>query len=472
MDFLKDPHLIAAFLLGFVAALLFFGVVRRSLLLVLRLLRRVLSRPFRPLVRLLRRLRILRGKSQAAQGAAEGAQVLERGLGLETEVEVALRHVDDAPDGAKQELYDFQEEEAILDRRGNIFRSIRVPAAYLPDHLAGPLTQEVADLYVSRAATFFSSPVSLHSNDKSLYEDAEGAFVVSLFRSVDRRCYYVLDQMRRTINGNARRLTYTLGALLHLWYFASLVVVLSTYDIAVAKRGPSFPFAHYLAPYLDFYTASFFVVGSAIVVGVLFLLVQGFGYRQQQTHNTRELRLFLIRYLGRIADRYREATGNAKQVTVGDETDSKKLAQAAKRWHKIMVWIPFRTFFIECFVRNVRYQIARNCSYYLWIPILSIAMLFVVTVLTLAIRQDDIAVLYQAVLADNTEFYILPMVFLLSAVIMAFVHRERIHAVVLGEELSHLDWLGYENLNVSSAMDEVVGKYAEDVGFWKGRLSI
>jgi hypothetical protein len=38
------------------------------------------------------------------------------------------------------------------------------------------------------------------------------------------------------------------------------------------------------------------------------------------------------------------------------------------------------------------------------------------------------------------------------------------------DEMNQADWLGFDNLNVDRGMDEVVGKYAEDVGYWKGRL--
>lgn len=96
------------------------------------------------------------------------------------------------------------------------------PATYLPTHLVGPLTDEIATLYEDEARKFFAVPVQQQANKLSLYEDAEGAFMISLFRSVDRRCYYVLNEMRKAINGNARSIVVTFSVFLVLWGFGSL----------------------------------------------------------------------------------------------------------------------------------------------------------------------------------------------------------------------------------------------------------
>jgi hypothetical protein len=199
---------------------------------------------------------------------------------------------------------------------------------------------------------------------------------------------------------------------------------------------------------------------------IFFVLSQIAGYKQQQQHTSRELRFFLTKYLGRIADRYRESTGNAKQVTVGEETDAKKLAESAQKWHKIMVWTPFRTFFIECFVRNTLYQVSRNCGYYQWIP--PVALVIILAGVAWCLTNTISSLPPGAFM--HPELWAFLVAFLTMLAVLVWVYRNRINNVVLGEELSHLDWLGYNDLDVSGAMDEVVGKYAEEVGFWKERL--
>lgn len=414
----------------------------------------------------------MRRSGRSAQtAAAETAITINRGLGLRTECEIALRIPDNGTQPEPGEtVHDFREEEKILHRVGRVFRSIRIPAEYLPAHLLGPLTDEIAEQYVGQAKKFFSVQISLAANPKSLYEDAESAFIVSLFRAADRRCYYVLNEMRKTINDNARRLVLVLTFILLAWTIAAMF----EFDFVVNAVGSAAA-----APKKDAVTVemvlqnSFF--WSIIVLGALWsaliivtFLIQNNGYRQQQQHNIRELRFFLTKYLGRIADRYRESTGNAKQVTVGDETDSHKLSASAQRWHKIMVWIPFRTFFIESFVRSIRYQISRNCSYYLWIPPASIVLLILIVLYHTVLP----ALLLPETTIGSTTFLLNAAIVAMMLGIFVFIYFERIHSVVLAEELSHLDWLGYDNLNVSSAMDEVVGKYAEEVGFWKERFKL
>ncbi|PQA89253.1 hypothetical protein [Hyphococcus luteus] len=42
------------------------------------------------------------------------------------------------------------------------------------------------------------------------------------------------------------------------------------------------------------------------------------------------------------------------------------------------------------------------------------------------------------------------------------------HRIVVPSELDE-NWLGYGNLELGKVMDEVVGKYGEEVGYWKNR---
>jgi hypothetical protein len=55
---------------------------------------------------------------------------------------------------------------------------------------------------------------------------------------------------------------------------------------------------------------------------------------------------------------------------------------------------------------------------------------------------------------------------LLAAV--TFVYWRRYHRKVVPVELDE-NWLGFGNLDLGQVMDEVVGKYGEEVGYWKNR---
>jgi hypothetical protein len=281
--------------------------------------------------------------------------------------------------------------------------------------------------------------------------------------------------MRKTINDNARNLALWFSLLLYGWFVLAIVLLEAaarsmTKALAVAK-GKNLPpdqFSVFDLPTAlawDWQLPLLGLIISAIGTAAIFSIAQANGYRQQQQHNARELRFFLTKYLGRIADRYREATGNAKQVTVGKEIDSAKLAAMAQLWHKIMVWMPFRTFYIECFVRSIIYQIRRNTSYYMLIPWGAIALLVAFAWFANSAFQENFGDAFK-----HPHFLPLYVGTTVALALLTLFYYNRIGAVVLGEELSRLDWLGYSHLDVSSAMDAVVGKYAEDVGYWKSRM--
>lgn len=451
---------------GAIVALIVFAILGRAAIRFLPLFRPLFA-PLRWLSRLLRR--------RATQGSSEAATVSLRGLGAATDVELALQDIDIASNSSIDDStterdvdntdpvrhYDFSEERRILKKHGILFKSYEpISSSYLPLHLVGPLTKEVSSFYASEAKKFFSSAVSLHANHMSLYDDAEGAFVVSLLRSADRRCYYFLNEVKKTINDNARYLVVSYSILIVIWVLVAAVAVYDSQLLwstnPLTKVGLTVGHDTWVAIYLG--------ATSCLLWGIMQQAHMA-GYQKHQQHNFRELRHFLARYISRIADRYREATGDAKQVTVGDETDSKILAENAKKWHKILMWMPFRTFFIECFVRNIYYQIHRNTGYYLIIPKLFYPLLLTVVLFILHAGFGGAAVLTYVTSHDVLSFAI-GVMFLISTVI----YFRLIFKKVIAVELSHIDILGYDHLNVSTVMDEVVGKYAEDVGFWKGRL--
>ncbi len=446
--------------IGIMTGMIMIAVLGRAAYWVFRPLFAVSRFIFRPVIRLLRRVKILRSTSAGTRPirhAAIGAEAtIRHAPGYLTEIEKALRLPDETDDdiadstlGDESEEYDFKDEKEIIKKRGLFFKWIRIPGSYVPKRLTTSLTEDIAELYLAEARRFFSQKVSLQSNPRALYEDAEGAAIIVRFRNSDRRCFYALNELRKVINGNARTLVLLLGllpvALLALAFF----LFTAEFDWPgwlVVKSN-------------TLLTTQIAVIGLAITTAMLMVLFQHSLYAQQQRQNTREFANFLARYLDRISDRYREATAIASRVTVGDETNSKKLAKDAQKWHKIMMWQPFRAFFIESFVRNVYFQINRNIAYY------QLLALFIF----LFVLSASFVLLFDVfrVFVDDPPTRLIPAI---VGFFLAILYFFLVNIGVLGEELDQVDWLGYDNLNVSKQMDEVVGKYAEDVGFWKGRF--
>jgi hypothetical protein len=185
-------------------------------------------------------------------------------------------------------------------------------------------------------------------------------------------------------------------------------------------------------------------------------------YVPNQRNNAREMRSFLSRYMSRLSDRYRDSLANARAVTVGDETDSAKLSAKAQKWHKIVLWLSFRAFFMESFVRNVLFQVGRNCGYYVVLApiVLVVSTLFWALALMLLLHLDFFAVIAGPGLLFYGGFALLLLV---AVVFLARAMRPI-------DEMNQADWLGFDDFDVDRGMDQVVGKYAEDVGYWKGRL--
>lgn len=375
----------------------------------------------------------------------------------ESAIEHALNGVDpdfDRGDGKESGPYDFAgNEEKRLGRGGIIFRWINVKPSYMPDTQL--LNDKTSDIYHDVAKKFFRQQVNISADIASLYEDVEGAIIIRQFRIRDRRGYYLLNEMRRIINDNVRKLAFV--------YSAIVLAVLIAALFFVPVLNAHMPAEHGI---LGFLNAAIHdgLWGLVLCFGGIFLmwLTYYMEYVPNQRNNGREMRSFLSRYMSRLSDRYRDSLANARAVTVGDETDSAKLSAKAQKWHKIVLWMSFRAYFMESFVRNIIYQIGRNCGYYVVMVPPALALLTGFTLLLLAcLLQIDLVALFAA---PGLFFYI--GFALLVALAMFFLGR----AMAPIDEMNQTDWLGFDDFDVDRGMDQVVGKYAEDVGYWKGRL--
>ncbi len=387
--------------------------------------------------------------TRPARAAAPGARH-RKGREHLTAVEWALEQPSDieTPGQASGENYNFGAERRILKKDGQVFKWLRIPGEYIPKSLSEPFSDEVADFYLANARALFSRPVSLHADENNFYEDEEGATLVGLFRNTDRRCFYALDQLRRVINANARRFIVWLASLLT----AVTVCAWGTpYFLAKLGLPGSAPF-----------------IGGAASIVILFVLyffatffLQAF-YANSQRQNMREFSDFLTRYLGHIANQFRESSAKTSRVIQGDERNSKVLAANAQKWHKIMIWLGLRPFFIEAFVRNVHFQVRRNLNYYvfgsiLWFTVIApLALYYIFETVRAATSYSPPTLAAAAIGVGYFAFAALSIWQILRKVVF--------------EELNQMNWLGFDNLEVGAQMDEVIGKYAEDIGLWKGRF--
>ncbi len=374
---------------------------------------------------------------------------LWRAFRPDTATERALAGVDPEfprEDGKSEGPYDYAgNEEKHIARHGFLFKWIAVKPSYLAD--ISLINDEIVDLYFKTARRFFRWQVSIQADVTSLYEDVDAAVTISMFRARDRNAYYLMHQMRRVIDDNVRKLAFL---------YTSILLAVLVLELFIIDHNTFFGID---ISFVDNTVGGLFLCAAGAFI---MWLTYSTEYSPYQRNNGRELRSFLTRYLARISDRYRDSMANARAVTVGDETEGEKLRTKAQLWHKIMMWLAFRAFFIETFVRNILFQIGRNCGYYIVLVPVLMSLLIVVTCLLLV---NCFGVDLKAELAIPPLYFW--VAYAVLVVLAGMLIRNSMNSI---DEMNQADWLGFDNLNVDRGMDDVVGKYAEDVAFWKGRL--
>ncbi len=510
-----------------VVVLLFLGLAAKS---VFRILARLILLPFvllgwltRPIRRPLKALGLIGngGGAGSATAVAGAWAVLQRAARSTTETELALRYdvvhlqpaagdtdeVDETPDvkiddlvvdidnlpdltdenaeafqngsvtveGIKHNVFrkkfDFHHQNVHLKRNGILFKWIEVIVGYI--EITEEMSTSVISRYFDNAELFFKRRVSLRAYPHSLYEDVETAYIVRLFSQSDRGCFYLLHEARKLINANVRNMTMLFSAIM------SVAFILNIWNASIDPRDESesviglFNLYQFLGAEMRSWTV---ILGStpqeinasvlALVTCVAALLPMWMfffmEYYPNQRNSSREVNNFITRYLARMTDHYNRCVANAKSVTVGKEQNAQYMADEAQKWHKIVLWLGLRSFFIESFVRAVLFQINRNSSYYIFfIPLLFAVVLFAVGSMLLAYSPTEFSIIMGNL--PWTFFVAFPV---LIVAYFWFLNR----SMKSIQEFNQREWIGFDNLQLEEVIGSIVGKYAEDVGYWKTRV--
>jgi len=350
---------------------------------------------------------------------------------------------------------DYEHEESFLQRQGVFFRwmAVRVGFMRMPEEL----TDDLAAEYGRLADAFLGGQVPISSDPRALFEDVEGAVIARQFFESDRGVLYLLNAARKVMNDNVRKLAVWFSAILG----SVLVANVMLNDLGVIDQLGLF--AGGAGPIPGDALASLVVgAGSCLVAAAVMWALYYAEYSPYQRNTAREMANFLTRYLARVNDHYRTAVGKAKSVTVGQERDSERLAEEARLWSLNISWIALRVFFVETYVRNVVFQITRNSSYYLiFVPAGFLAALIAALAVLSAFSGLSPFV---TVLSLGWVFLTL---FVLVAVLYGFFLSTSMTAL---EEIDQGEWISFHTLRLNQVLGEVIGKYAEDVGYWKNRV--
>ncbi len=425
---------------------------------------RIVSFIFRPITWLLRRMRLLpsvTGMKPSTVGPSAFA-ILSRAAREQTETEKALGD-------------DFDHEQSHIRQRGSFFQWVQVIVGYI--QITETLNEEIENKYFESAEDFFKSKVPVNTDPQSLYEDIEGGISITYFKSSDAGAYFLLNEMQKSINNNVWKLTVTYSALISTVFILNFFIVQGTwidftYLFGVAAGSPLFDYATFTvdgdeAAKREYFNQAMFGVFSCFVAALIMWLLYGIEYIPYQRNNSRELNNFVTRYFARLTDHYNRLVAKAKSVTIGNITNPKELATMAQRYHKMILWIAMRSFFIEGFIRNIMFQIRRDTGYYLFfVPLffgLALYIIWDVAHFIVALMQNDSSYMEQV----GSASWIFYVFFGLLILLYMYFLTNSLSSI---EEVNQDEWIGFDNLQLEEVLGDVVGKYAEDVGYWKNRV--
>lgn len=351
---------------------------------------------------------------------------------------------------------DFEHEESFISRQGLIFKWMMVRVGFM--RMPEEMTDELAQDYARLADRFLGAQVPIASDPRALFEDVEGAVIAQQFADSEHGLLYMLNETRKLMNANVRRLSIWLSAILSVVLIANIVLnAVGVVDALGPLHGDLV--GESTAGALN---SLMFGAGSCILAALVMWALYYAEYAPYQRNTAREMANFLTRYCARLNDHYRTAIGRAKSVTVGEERDSKQLSAEARLWTLNINWLALRVFFIESYVRNVVFQITRNSSYYLlFVP--AAFMLGLLALFGLAAALD----LFNPFATIIALGWVFPVLFILVGVLYAFFLGNSMRAL---EEIDQGEWISFHTLKLNQVLGEVVGKYAEDVGYWKNRV--
>jgi hypothetical protein len=444
-----------------------FQVVRRAVVTVARPIARIVRAVLKPIARVLRALRLLprEPKSLAVPSVATlttGSVGRAFAGGTETEEAIA-RGVD------QQEL------EGMLQRNGQLLCTWLAPV---------PASRVAYDARTAEAdrenvKRFFNAPVPIYFNPFNLYEDADSAFIVELFKNSDRRIFYVLSEFRKTINRNV------------LWLSVLFSMIVSIVAVSNILLSTSIDF-HWLfriedSTYLpqrfellgsDFETKTvlnkfvFSVLSCAIGYAIMWLFYHT-EYAQFQRNNGQQMNNFLQAYLDSISIYFSQISANAVE-TVAQEREATEMKRDTVLWMTSLQWMAFRAFFIECYLRNVLFQIHRNCSYY----VLLIPAAFVAAMLTVAylfgIQQFNLLSL-QAEVYQQNGFYLFFLVLLFACYgylrdSLAFIWQSLFTEGDGPAEARSGRWTKFRDLNMQGSITRTLDAYVDSLDRWRSMM--
>jgi hypothetical protein len=326
--------------------------------------------------------------------------------------------------------------------------------------------QATADF--EKARRFFDTSVSTDTNPQNLYEDIESAFIVSMFKDSDKPCFYVLSQFRKTINANVMILSIVFSAIVSFVAVANIMLSTSVDFYGTFSLGEKLPFTVNLWVVSlpidiprDFFNRLVFGVASCFVGYCVMWLFYNTEYTQFQRYNGQHLKTYLVDYLAKINNNFRQIQTNAANTMLA-EAPVEEMKRDAVLWITNLRWMAFRAFFIESYLKNILFQIRRNSSYYLLlVPLLFLALLLVVTSL-MRLPEFNVLNLESEIYRQNSFYLFFAML------LLAYYQYLRRSVSFIWESIEQHDWFKFSELNIQDAMTKILDAYVTQLDRWRG----
>jgi hypothetical protein len=431
-----------------------FRIIGRATRAVLRPLARLLRAVRRPIVWTLRRLRLtakVRAKPEPEIAIHSAVGVIARVFATGTE--------------ADKEISDnFDVSTVKIERNKQLFCSWLSPVSTA--HVVYDDAQAQADF--EKAKQFFSTNISTDTNPQNLYEDIESAFTVSMFKLSDKPCFYVLSQFRKTINANVMILAIVFSAIVSFVAVVNIMLSTSVDFYGALNTGEKLPLTLNLWVVSlpidisrDFFNRFVFGFLSCLVGYCVMWLFYHTEYSQFQRYNGQHLKTYLVDYLSRINNNFRQIQTNAANTMLA-EAPVEEMKHDAILWITDLQWTAFRAFYIESYLKNTLFQIRRNSSYYLLlVPLLFIALLlFVASVMRLP--EFNVLNLESAIYKQNSFYLFFAML------LLAYYQYLRRSVSFIWESIAQHDWFKFRELDIQDAMTKILDAYVTQLDRWRG----
>lgn len=338
------------------------------------------------------------------------------------------------------ERFDFAKFRRNLVRKSGGYRTFKIPS--------GPLyaSEGHAQRDVELVEEFFSSRVQIATDADNLFDEEEGLVTARLLKTSDGPVLYAIDRFREMVGDNARRIAV----------IAAFVVCLPA---AIAWM-----LAHtdFLAAVGDTQTA-WVSVGGTLGAAVLYLVFQKTYYGKARDTSFGAFSSFLQSYFAGVSDQFLSAHSRMSNAIAG-ETDEQMLEGNAISSHRSMIWLSFRIFLVEGFLRNEYYQMRRNLRFYELTYILIVAVVVVGVAMSLISAGTPFS-------ANAPLTAVAPWGFLgLTILASLFVWFNSVGKSETESEISNLSWRGFKELKVGDNMRQVIGSYAREAAIGKNRF--